>query len=79
MKKFKNTVPQTHVISDINVEEVVRTFHEKGLKKANQTEFSIEKIIKNNSVSYMSNGKVVIICLIAGSTTKTYLNASIFS
>ena len=49
------------------------------MKKANQTEFSIEKIIKRNGVNYMSNGKVMIICLITGSTTKTYLNGSIFS
>ena len=79
MKKFKNAAPQTHVISDLNVEGVVQTIHEKGLKKANQTEFSIEKIIKRNGVNYMSNGKVMIICLITGSTTKTYLNGSIFS
>ena len=29
IKKFKNTVPWTYVISDPNGEEIVRTFYEK--------------------------------------------------
>ena len=46
IKKVKNTVPLTYVISDLNVEEIVRTFHGKKLKKTNQTKFRIEKVIK---------------------------------
>ena len=39
VKKVKNTVPWTNVISDINGEEIVETFYEKDLKKTNQKEF----------------------------------------
>ena len=39
-------MPLTYVISDLNVEEIVRTFHGKKLKKTNQTKFRIEKVIK---------------------------------
>ena len=39
-------MPLTYVISDLNGEEIVRTFHEKKLKKTNQTKFRIEKVIK---------------------------------
>ena len=34
------------VISDLNGEEVVGTFYEKELQKANQKEFRLEKVIK---------------------------------
>ena len=33
IKKVKNTVLWTYVIIDLNGEEIVRTFHEKELKK----------------------------------------------
>ena len=33
-------------ISDLNGEEVVGTFYEKELQKANQKEFRLEKVIK---------------------------------
>ena len=46
VKKIKNTVPWTYVISDLNDEEVVGSFHEKELQKTNQKEFRIEKVIK---------------------------------
>ena len=36
----------TYVFSDINGEEVVVTFYEQELQKANQKEFRIEKVIK---------------------------------
>ena len=36
IKKVKNTVPWTHVINDLNGEEVVGTFYEKELQKTNQ-------------------------------------------
>ena len=44
--KVKNTVPWTYVIRDLNGEEIVGTFYEKELQKANQKEFRIEKVIK---------------------------------
>ena len=46
MKKVKDIVPQTYVTSDINVEEVVGTFHEKEFQKTNQTEYRVEKAIQ---------------------------------
>ena len=36
IKKFKNTVPWTYVINDLNGEEIVATFYEKQLLKINQ-------------------------------------------
>ena len=46
IKKIKNTVPWTYVISDLDGEEIVGTFYEKELQKTNQKEFRIEKVIK---------------------------------
>ena len=46
IKKIKNTVPWTYVISNLNGEEIVGTFYEKELQKTNQKEFKIEKVIK---------------------------------
>ena len=46
IKKVKNTVLWTYVISDINGEEIIKTSYEKELQKTNKKEFSIEKIIK---------------------------------
>ena len=62
IKKVKNTVPWTYVISDLNGEEIVGTFYKKELQKTNQTEFRIEKVIKRKVI--MSNEKVLIIHLI---------------
>ena len=47
IKKVKNTVPWTYVISDLNRGEIVRMFYEKELqKKKNQKEFRVEKVTK---------------------------------
>ena len=46
MKKVKNTAPWTHIISDLNEEEIVGTFYKKELQETNQKEFRIEKVIK---------------------------------
>ena len=43
VKKLKNTVPWTYVISYLNKEEIVGVFSEKELQKTNQKEFRIEK------------------------------------
>ena len=45
IKKVKNTVPWTYVISDLNGEEIVGTYENK-LQKTNQKEFRVEKVIK---------------------------------
>ena len=64
--EIKSTVPWTYVINDLNGEQIIGTFYEKELQKTNQEEFRIEKIIKKKNVrSYMSNGKDMIIHLIA--------------
>ena len=46
IKKVKNTVPWTYFIDDLNGEEIIGTFSEKGLQKTNQQDFAIEKVIK---------------------------------
>ena len=46
IKKVKNTVPWTYVISDLNGEEIVGTFYEKKLQISNQKEFRVEKTVK---------------------------------
>ena len=45
IKKVKNTVPRTCVIENFHGEEIVGTFCENKLKKANQTEFRIQKVL----------------------------------
>ena len=46
LKKLKNTLLWTYVISDLNGEEIVGTFYEKELQKTNEEEFRIDKVIK---------------------------------
>ena len=46
IKKVKNSVPWTYVISNVKVEEIVRRFYKKELQKTNQEEFRVEKVIK---------------------------------
>ena len=46
IKKVKNTVSWAYVINDLNGKEIVETFYQKELQKANQKEFRIEKVIK---------------------------------
>ena len=45
-KNVINTVLWRYVISDLNEKEIIKTFNEKVLQKANKKEFSIEKIVK---------------------------------
>ena len=56
--KVKNTVPWTYVISDLKGEEIVATFYGKKLKE--------------KTINYMLNGKVMIIHLIVRLITKKY-------
>ena len=46
ISKFKNTVPWTYLISDLNGEEIVGMFYEEELQMTNQTEFRVEKVMK---------------------------------
>ena len=53
IKKFKNTVPCTYVINDVNDEEIIEKFYEKELKKTNKEEFRVEKVIKKGNKLYI--------------------------
>ena len=46
VSKFKNTVPWTYVISDLNGKKITGSFYEKELQKTSQENFRIEKVIK---------------------------------
>ena len=46
LKKIKNSLPWTYVISNLNGEKILGSFYEKELQKTNQKEFRIEKVIK---------------------------------
>ena len=46
VKKFKNTVPWTYVINDLNGEEIIARFYEKELQRTNQKEFRIKKVLR---------------------------------
>ena len=71
VKKIKNTVPWTYVISDLNGEKVIGSFYEKELQKTNQKEFRIEKVTKRKGNKfYMSNEMDITILLIAGLTKR---------
>ena len=76
-KEVKNTVPWTYVINDFNGEEIIGLFYDRELQKTNQQGLRIEKVIKKE-INYMSNGKDMIIHLIAGLIKKTKLNEILF-
>ena len=69
-KEVKNTVPWTYFINDFNGEEIIGLFYDRELQKTNQQGLRIEKVIKKE-INYMSNGKDMIIHLIAGLIKKT--------
>ena len=46
ISKIKNTVSWTYIINYLICEEIIGTFYEKHLQRANQKEFRIEKVIK---------------------------------
>ena len=58
IKKVKNTLTWTYVISHINGGEFVGTFHDKKLRKnPNQTEFRVEKVIERKGDKLYVKGK----------------------
>ena len=69
IKKVKNTVPWTYVISDLNGEEIIGSFYEKELQKTYQKE--LKKYLKEKVINCMLNGKDMIIHLIVGLIKKT--------
>ena len=46
IKKVKNTVLWTYIISNLKGEEIVGMLYKKKLQKTNQNKFRIEKVIK---------------------------------
>ena len=46
IKKVKNTVLWTYVVSNLEGKEIVGTFYKNELPKTNQKEFRVEKVIK---------------------------------
>ena len=57
IKKVKNTVTRTYVISDVISEDIVGTFYKRKLQKMNQKEFRVEKIIKRKDDKLYLNWK----------------------
>ena len=53
-------------MNDLNGKEIIGTFYENELQRTNQQEFRIEKVIKKKNTNCTSNGKDMIIPLIAG-------------
>ena len=45
LSKIKNTIPWTHVLNDLNGEEITGTFYGKELQATNQQELRIEKVL----------------------------------
>ena len=46
ISKIRNTVPWTYLISDLNGENIAKSFYQKELQKTSQEKFRIEKVIK---------------------------------
>ena len=47
IKKVKNIVLWTYVITDLSGKEIVEAFYEKQLQKSNQEELRVEKVISS--------------------------------
>ena len=53
IKKVKNIVPWTYLISDLIGRDIVGTFLQKELQKINQKDFRVEKVIKKSNTLYV--------------------------
>ena len=73
IRKFKNPVRWTYVVSDLHGKENVGTFFEKELQKTSQKKFRVEKMIKK-TINYILKGKDKIILLTVGLIKKTDKN-----
>ena len=56
VKKMKNTVHWTYVISNLNGEEIIGSFYEKEVQKTNQKELTIKKVIKRKQIICQMEG-----------------------
>ena len=66
MKKVKKTVPWTYVINDLKVKKLSDHFMEKNYKRLINMNLGSKKQSRKKVINYMSNGKVMIVHLIAG-------------
>ena len=57
VKKVKNTVPWTYVISDLKGEKIVGTFTKNKMQKTNQKVFIVEKLINRKGDKLFVNWK----------------------
>ena len=72
IKKVKNTVPWTYVISDLNGEEIVGVFYQKELlPKKIKKSLELKKLSRGKVINCMFNGKGIVIPLIVGLRKKT--------
>ena len=47
-----------YVISDLNGEEIVKTFYEKELQKTNQTKFRVQSVIRKKVTNCMPSDRL---------------------
>ena len=74
IKKVKNIVPLTYVISDLICKEIFERFCKKELQKTNQKVFRVEteeRKSREKMINYILNGKVMIVLLTVGQIKKT--------
>ena len=57
IKKIKNTVPWTHVLNNLDGEEIIGTFYENELQETKQNKFRIENVIKRKGDKLYVKGK----------------------
>ena len=72
VKKVKNTVPWTYVISDLKGEKIVGTFTKNKMQKTNQKVFIVEKLINRKGDILHVQGKATIFLLTIGLIKKVY-------
>ena len=66
IKKIKDIVPWTYIISDLNGEGIVGTFYENNCIKQIKKSLELKKQSREKVIKCMLNGNDIIIRLIAG-------------
>ena len=66
IEKVKSTVLWSYVISDLNSEEIIRTFYEKNCKIQIGKNLEVKKESREKLINYILNGKAAILLLIVG-------------
>ena len=61
IKKVKNAVLWTYVLSDLNGGEIIGTFYAKELQKPNEKSLELMKKLREKAINCMLNGKATII------------------